>query len=91
MKWNRLAQSSLNHMVYVMYNRALRRRYNRKDTTDPILLGEIDDSNERLLGIMDENLNEEEDEEFGVDDLTVGLVSRDLGLMSQLMSLEDQE
>ncbi|GJU54275.1 hypothetical protein Tco_1227989 [Tanacetum coccineum] len=45
-KRNRLAQSRLNDMVFDKYNRALERRYKRADTTDPILLDDID---ERLL------------------------------------------
>ncbi|ESQ37081.1 hypothetical protein EUTSA_v10002971mg, partial [Eutrema salsugineum] len=52
-KRNRLAQDRLNDMVFVKYNRALKRRYNRKDIIDPILLDDIDESNEWLLGRMD--------------------------------------
>ncbi|XP_019095600.1 PREDICTED: uncharacterized protein LOC104763276 [Camelina sativa] len=50
---NRLSQNRLNDMVFVKYNRALQRRYKRKDIVDPILLEEIDDSNEWLTGRMD--------------------------------------
>ncbi|XP_039066167.1 uncharacterized protein LOC120211755 [Hibiscus syriacus] len=66
---NRLAQSRLNNMVYVKFNRALRRRYQRKDTIDPILLKEIDESNEWLMGHMDDE-DGEDDFVFDGDDLT---------------------
>ena len=62
-------------MVYVKYNRALQRRYERRDTIDPILLEDVDESNEWLLGTMDEN-SEEEDLVFEGDDLTWSAVSR---------------
>ncbi|KAH6771111.1 hAT dimerization domain-containing protein / transposase-like protein [Perilla frutescens var. hirtella] len=45
-KRNRLSLARLNDLVYVKYNRALQRRYKRKDIINPILLEEIDDSNE---------------------------------------------
>ncbi|XP_039048245.1 uncharacterized protein LOC120188944 [Hibiscus syriacus] len=43
---NRLAQTQLNNLVYVKYNRALKRRYNHRDVIDPISLDDIDESNE---------------------------------------------
>ncbi|XP_024011329.1 uncharacterized protein LOC112086592 [Eutrema salsugineum] len=68
---NRLAQSRLNDMVFVKYNRALQRRYKRSDTTDPILLEEIYESNEWLLGRMDGNSSDEDNAlVFEDDDLT---------------------
>ncbi|CAH1447076.1 unnamed protein product [Lactuca virosa] len=54
-KRNRLAQSRLNDMVYVKFNRSLNRRSKRNDKADPILLNEIDESNEWLLGTMEQN------------------------------------
>nr|CAD1822893.1 unnamed protein product [Ananas comosus var. bracteatus] len=42
-----------NDLVYVKYNRALMRRYNLRDTIDPIVLNDVDDSNEWLPGVMD--------------------------------------
>ncbi|XP_039046239.1 uncharacterized protein LOC120186354 [Hibiscus syriacus] len=51
---NRLAQTQLNNLVYVKYNQALKRRYNHRDVIDPISLDDIDESNEWLLGRMDE-------------------------------------
>ncbi|XP_011660188.2 uncharacterized protein LOC105436349 [Cucumis sativus] len=44
-KQNRLAQSRLNDLVFIKYNRALKRRYNLRDIVDPISLKDIDDSN----------------------------------------------
>ncbi|XP_021854344.2 uncharacterized protein [Spinacia oleracea] len=79
-KRNRLAQSRLNDMVYVKANRALERRYKRKDTIDPVLLREIDENNEWLLGRMEENSSDDEgDLVFEGDDLTWASVSRAAG------------
>ncbi|KAL0012283.1 hypothetical protein SO802_007391 [Lithocarpus litseifolius] len=64
-KRNRLAQSRMNDLVYIKYNRALKRRYNLRDTIDPISLKDIDDSNEWLIG----RVEEDEVEEFAEDDL----------------------
>ena len=41
-------------MVYVKYNQALKRRYNLRDEIDPISLNDIDESNEWLVGELDE-------------------------------------
>ena len=40
--------------MYIKYNRALKKRYNDRDTIDPIILKEIDESNEWLIGRMDD-------------------------------------
>ncbi|KAE8726885.1 3-hydroxyisobutyryl-CoA hydrolase 1-like [Hibiscus syriacus] len=75
---NRLAQTQLNNLVYVKYNRALKRRYNHRDVIDPISLDDIDESNEWLLGRMDEDEEENEDYVFDDDDLKwkdVGIAS----------------
>ncbi|XP_030955048.1 uncharacterized protein LOC115977364 [Quercus lobata] len=64
-KRNRLAQSRMNDLVYIKYNRALKRRYNLRDTIDPISLKDVDDSNEWLIG----RVEEDEVEEFAEDDL----------------------
>ncbi|KAE8661030.1 Importin subunit beta-1 [Hibiscus syriacus] len=75
---NRLAQTQLNNLVYVKYNRALKRHYNHRDVIDPISLDDIDESNEWLLGRMDEDEEENEDYVFDDDDLTwkdVGIAS----------------
>ncbi|KAK2643053.1 hypothetical protein Ddye_024816 [Dipteronia dyeriana] len=58
---NRLDQSRLNDLVFVKYNRALKRRYDVCDTIDPIYLNEIDESNEWLTGRLDDE-NDGDDE-----------------------------
>ena len=65
---NRLAQQKLNDLVFIKYNRALRRRYNIRDQIDPISLKEIDESNEWLIGRIDEELEEEDDYVFDDND-----------------------
>ena len=55
----------MNDLVYIKYNRALKRRYNLRDTIDPISLKDVDDSNEWLIG----RVEEDEVEEFAEDDL----------------------
>ncbi|VFQ82614.1 unnamed protein product [Cuscuta campestris] len=75
-KRNRLAQKRLNDLVYVKYNRALQRRYNARDSIDPISLSDIDDSNEWLTGEMD---GEENDLVFEGEDLTWTQVSEASG------------
>ncbi|XP_073059753.1 uncharacterized protein [Primulina eburnea] len=40
----RLAQKRLNDLVFIKYNRALKRRYDLRDKIDPISLDDIDDS-----------------------------------------------
>ncbi|RWR92244.1 hypothetical protein CKAN_02145300 [Cinnamomum micranthum f. kanehirae] len=65
-KRNRLDQKRLNDLVFVKYNRALKRRYDMRDILDPISLKNIDESNEWLLGRMDRELDE--DDEFVFDD-----------------------
>ncbi|XP_035845963.1 uncharacterized protein LOC110944107 [Helianthus annuus] len=61
---NRLAQKRLKDLVYVKFNRGLKQRYERRNTTHPILLQEIDDSNEWVMGVMDDE-NEETSEASG--------------------------
>ncbi|CAM8892600.1 unnamed protein product [Rhodiola kirilowii] len=77
-KRNRLAQSRLNDMVFVKYNRALKRRYDIKYTTSPILLNEIDESNEWLLGRM-EGTSQDDGLVFDNDNLTWNIVARASG------------
>ncbi|XP_042441149.1 uncharacterized protein LOC122026469 [Zingiber officinale] len=62
-KRNRLSQQRLNDLVYIKYNRALRRRYDMRDKIDPITLSEIDDSNEWLLGKLDDS-DKDDDNDF---------------------------
>ena len=62
-------------MVFVKYNRALKRRSLRSvcATRDPILLDEIDDSNEWLIGRMDGDSSDN-------DDLSWNVVSQAMGV-----------
>ena len=62
-------------MVYVKFNRALERR---SGTHDPIDLDDIDDSNEWLMGRM-ENDEDEDDLVFLDDDLTWDVVGKASG------------
>ncbi|KAD0994772.1 hypothetical protein E3N88_43436 [Mikania micrantha] len=59
-KRNRLAQDRLNEMVYVKFNRALERRSKKEGTADPIMLEDIDDSNEWLMGRMEDDDSDDE-------------------------------
>ncbi|XP_059667593.1 uncharacterized protein LOC132313007 isoform X2 [Cornus florida] len=61
-KRNMVAQSRLNDLVFIKYNRALRCRYNMRDSIDPISVKDIDDSNEWLIERIhgDSHRNEEE-------------------------------
>ncbi|XP_031739008.1 uncharacterized protein LOC116402801 [Cucumis sativus] len=78
-KRNRLAQSRLNDLVFIKYNRALKRRYNLRDIVDPISLKDIDDSNEWLIGRLDDDSEEDDELVFNDDSLTWGDVSRAVG------------
>ncbi|XP_073290495.1 uncharacterized protein [Primulina huaijiensis] len=77
---NRLEQKKLNDLVYIKYNRALRRRYDMRDMIDPISLAEIDDSNEWLMGGLNNNSGDENDLVFDDDSLTWGEVGRASGV-----------
>ncbi|KAJ9705844.1 hypothetical protein PVL29_003780 [Vitis rotundifolia] len=79
---NRLDHQRLNDLVYVKYNRALKRRYNECSTIDPISLKDIDDSNEWLIGRMedeDSHGGAQDDFVFDDDNLTWGDVARASG------------
>ena len=80
---NRLDHQRLNDLVYIKYNRALKRRYNERNTIDPISLKDIDDSNEWLIGRMeDEDSHGGAQDNFAFDDdnLTWGDVARATGV-----------
>ncbi|KAL0399788.1 UNVERIFIED_CONTAM: hypothetical protein Sradi_2322100 [Sesamum radiatum] len=69
--------------IGVFLKTALRRRYDARDTIDPIALDDIDESNEWLFGRL--NLSEEDGDEenarvFENDDLTWGDVARASGV-----------
>ena len=67
--------------MYIKYNQALKKKYNERDTIDPIILREIDESNEWLIGRMDDedshdHVDAQDDLVFDDDDLTWGDVAR---------------
>ncbi|XP_056843916.1 protein bfr2-like [Raphanus sativus] len=67
-------------MVFVKFNRALKRRSMRTDSaTDPILLHEIDESSEWLLGRMDGDSSDDDDLVWEDDDLPWTVVSQAMG------------
>ncbi|XP_021991053.1 uncharacterized protein LOC110887792 [Helianthus annuus] len=78
-KRNRLTQERLNDMVYVKFNRAMERRHKKEGTADPILLEDIDGSNEWLMGTMED---EEHDDDlvFEGEDLTWSEAGRASGV-----------
>nr|XP_025884614.1 uncharacterized protein LOC112940594 [Solanum lycopersicum] len=75
-KRNRITLSRLNDLVYIKYNRTLKRRYDGRDLIDPIHLDNIDDSNEWLVGCP-----EDQDDElvYEDDDLTWCSVATAIG------------
>ncbi|GFS36181.1 hAT dimerization domain-containing protein [Actinidia rufa] len=79
-KRNRLEQNRLNDLVFIKYNRALKRRYDIRDTIDPISLSNIDESNEWLCGRLDGESDEDEELVFEDDTLTWGAVARASGV-----------
>ena len=79
-KRNRLEQNRLNDLVFIKYNRALKRRYDIRDTIDPISLSNIDESNEWLRGRLDGESDEDEELVFEDDTLTWGAVARASGV-----------
>lgn len=85
-KRNRLSQARLNDLVFVKYNRALMRRFDIRDTTDPILLSEIDDSSEWLLGRMEDGGSDDDDYVFADDSLPWSAVTRASGVLEPLHS-----
>ncbi|KAL0301316.1 UNVERIFIED_CONTAM: hypothetical protein Sradi_6408400 [Sesamum radiatum] len=75
---NRLEQKRLNDLVYIKYNRVLRRRYNARDIIDLIALDDIDKSNEWLFGRLNHSDGDDDKENarlYEDDDLTWGDVS----------------
>ncbi|RVW58026.1 hypothetical protein CK203_114209 [Vitis vinifera] len=67
-----------NWSIFENYNRALKRRYNERNTIDPISLKDIDDSNEWLIGRMedeDSHGGAQDDFVFDDDNLTWGDVA----------------
>ncbi|XP_019237352.1 PREDICTED: uncharacterized protein LOC109217548 [Nicotiana attenuata] len=56
---NKLTLKHLNDLVFIKYNRTLRRRYNARNVIDPISLDNIDDANEWLVGVLEDHADEE--------------------------------
>ncbi|KAG5607370.1 hypothetical protein H5410_028862 [Solanum commersonii] len=81
-KRNRLALSRLNDLVYIKYNRTLKRRYDARDLIDPIRLDNIDDSNEWLVGCSED---QEDELVYEDDDLTWGSVATAIGAESRAL------
>ena len=77
-KRNKLAQSRLNDLVFVKSNRALKHRREESTSRDPILLKDIDESNEWLLERM-EGDSDEDDLVFEDDTLTWAAVAQACG------------
>ncbi|KAL8456590.1 hypothetical protein ACS0TY_034718 [Phlomoides rotata] len=75
---NMLDQQRMNDLVYVKYNRALKRRYEARGRLDPISLTNIDESNEWVTGRMEDD--EEDELVFEGDDLMWGVVARASGV-----------
>ena len=73
----------MNDLVYLKYNRALKRRYNERDTIDLLFLKDINDSNEWLIGKMengDSHESVQDDFVFDDDNLTWGDIARVTGV-----------
>ena len=67
-------------LVFVKYNQALKERFDSRDVIDPILLNNIDDSNEWLVGELGGDGEGAEDElVFDADTLTWGAVADIIG------------
>ena len=67
--------------MYIKYHRALKKRWDKRDTIDLIMLKEIDESNEWLKGRMGDedshdHVDAQDDLVFDDDDLTYGHVAR---------------
>ncbi|KAF8055609.1 hypothetical protein N665_1291s0006 [Sinapis alba] len=79
-------------MVFVKYNRALQHHMKRSDATDPIILEEIDESNEWLMERMEGNCDNDEldDPGFENEDLTWSAVSEATELRNLHTLLENK-
>ncbi|VFQ82282.1 unnamed protein product [Cuscuta campestris] len=67
-KRKRLDQTRLNDLLFVKYNRALKRHHKLEDLIDPMCLDKIDECSDEWFG--GEDCSEETDEEEAVDGLT---------------------
>ncbi|XP_060182539.1 uncharacterized protein LOC132612251 [Lycium barbarum] len=83
-KRNRLELSRLNNLLYIKYNRTLKRHYDVGDTIDPIQLDNIDEANEWLIGCPE---NEKEQLVYEGCDLDWGTVYRVSGVEENIYGL----
>ncbi|KAK2660196.1 hypothetical protein Ddye_006729 [Dipteronia dyeriana] len=89
---NRLDQSRLNDLVFVKYNRALKRQYDARDTIDPIYLNEIDESNEWLTGRLDDEKDGDDELVFTEEDnLTWNAVATVAGVREPSYQFRERE
>ncbi|XP_019234971.1 PREDICTED: uncharacterized protein LOC109215374 [Nicotiana attenuata] len=84
-KRNKLTLKRLNDLVFIKYNRTLRRRYNARNVIDPISLDNIDDANEWLTGVPKDHADEEVFEDTS--DFTWGDVAEARGIGERIYGL----
>ncbi|XP_019267727.1 PREDICTED: uncharacterized protein LOC109245010 [Nicotiana attenuata] len=84
-KRNKLTLKRLNDLVFIKYNRTLRRRYNARNVIDPISLDNIDDANEWLTGVPEDHADEEVFEDTS--DITWGDVAEAHGIGERIYDL----
>ncbi|XP_019251134.1 PREDICTED: uncharacterized protein LOC109230057 [Nicotiana attenuata] len=84
-KRNKLTLKRLNDLVFIKYNRTLRRRYNARNVIDPISLDNIDDANEWLTGVPEDHADEEVFEDTS--DFTWGDVAEARGIGERIYGL----
>ncbi|KAH0722285.1 hypothetical protein KY289_005329 [Solanum tuberosum] len=87
-KRNRLELTRLNDLVFIKYNRTLARRYNARNTIDPILLDSIDEANEWLTGAPQDHQDEEV---YEGESLTYGDVSMASGVEENIYSFRRRD
>ncbi|XP_070055570.1 uncharacterized protein [Nicotiana tomentosiformis] len=84
-KRNKLTLKRLNDLVFIKYNRTLRRPYNARNVIDPISLDNIDDANEWLTGVPEDHADEEVFEETS--NFTWGDVAEARGIGERIYGL----
>ncbi|XP_075102898.1 uncharacterized protein LOC142177594 isoform X2 [Nicotiana tabacum] len=84
-KRNKLTLKRLNDLVFIKYNRTLRRRYNARNVIDPISLDNIDDANEWIIGVPEDHADEEIFEKTS--DFTWGDVAEARGIGERIYGL----
>ncbi|XP_020107334.1 glutamic acid-rich protein-like [Ananas comosus] len=82
-------EDKYNEVFKIIDKRALMRRYNLRDTIDPIVLNDVDDSNEWLTGVMDSD--GEDDNEKGLDKLSSSRLSLSVDEEPDWVDFEDTE